>query len=206
MSVSLEIQADLVGPKVVCLAHGAGSHLNHPTMLMLADFVRAAGWSVVRFNFPYRTQGKGIPDRMPNLVEAYREAVRLCRESGPKRLVIGGHSMGGRVASMLLAEESVADGGLFFGYPLHPPGQFEKLRDAHLPPIKVPVLQINGTQDEFCNFDLMNEVQTRLSPSYQTHWVEGADHSYRVKRASGRTSAQARAEIEDTVGSWLASV
>lgn len=194
-----EVQNDAV----VILAHGAGSHAENKTMLWLSDLVRSAGASVVRFNFLYRAQGKGMPDRMPVLMETYRAVIDSIRTTmHPKKLVIGGHSMGGRVASMVEAEQQTADGLLLFGYPLHPPGQPEKLRDAHLPQIKTPTLQLSGTNDEFCTPELMKAVP--LDPSiYQIVWIEGADHSYSVKRSSGRTKADAENDIRSALVPWL---
>jgi len=192
---------------VVILAHGAGSHMEHKTLEWLAGMVREAGASVVRFNFLYRALGKGMPDRMPVLMETFRAVIANVRESNPKRLIIGGHSMGGRVASMVESEGKSADGLLLFGYPLHPPEQLEKLRDAHLAAIKTPTLQINGTQDDFCTVKIMDRVASGLDPKiWRLHWVEGADHSYTVKRASGRKKEDVTAEISQAVTGWLASL
>lgn len=187
------------GPLVV-LAHGAGSHMEHETILWLASLVREAGGRVARFNFAYRVLGKGMPDRMPKLIATYQAVVNALPRSGP--LVIGGHSMGGRVASMLLAEKKdAADGLLLFGYPLHPPGQPEKLRDAHLPAISVPVLQLSGTEDEFCTRELMERVA--LPAGYRVKWIDGADHSYSVKKSSGKTRKDAEAQIVGELRTFL---
>ncbi len=195
-------------PIIVVLGHGAGSHKLHKTMERIADLVAGAGAGVVRFDFPYRTAGRSIPDRMPVLIASYQAVVEKTRKRwGPATLVVGGHSMGGRVASMMEAEASHADGLLLFGYPLHPPGQLAKLRDAHLASIRTRTLQLNGSQDELCDRTLMDAVAARLDPSiYSLHWLEGADHSYHVKRASGRTVADIDAEIHETLASWFAEL
>ncbi len=186
------------GPKVV-LAHGAGSHLEHPTLLWLSEIVREAGGSVVRFNFGYREAGKSMPDRMPKLVEEYREVVREIQPA-----VIGGHSMGGRVASMLLAEEPVASGLLLFGYPLHPPDKPHQLRADHLPKIQVPVLQLSGTEDEFCRRDLMEEVHAGLDHDlWRLTLLNRASHSYSVKKSSGSSKIEIRRTMLDAVRTWL---
>ena len=188
--------------RVVVLAHGAGSHMDHRTMLWLSDIVRNAGAGVARFNFGYRVLGKSMPDRMPVLMETYRSVISSIREKArPVKLIIGGHSMGGRVASMIAAEGDPVDGLLLFGYPLHPPGQFDKLRDAHLPAIKCPVLQFSGTRDEFCRRDLMDAVP--VGDNYKVVWVEGADHSYSVSKASGNTKKDAENEIKQRLVSFL---
>jgi predicted alpha/beta-hydrolase family hydrolase len=145
--------------------------------------------------------GKSMPDRMPVLMETYRAVIADVRgRLSPKRLIIGGHSMGGRVASMLAAEGDDVDGLLLFAYPLHPPGQFEKLRDAHLPAIKCPVLQFSGTRDEFCRRDLMEGVA--VGDNYEVVWLEGADHSYSISKGSGNTKKAA----EESMRSGIASL
>jgi len=187
---------------VVVLAHGAGSHMEHRTMLWLSELVRQAGGAVTRFNFAYRVLGKSMPDRMPVLMETYRAVIDSVRERlAPKRLIIGGHSMGGRVASSVASEGDALDGLLLFGYPLHPPGQFEKMRDAHLPAIKCPVLQISGTRDDFCRRDLMEAVP--VGDNYNIVWIEGADHSYSISKASGNTKEGAKVMMVDALKSWM---
>lgn len=201
------IADDGEGGTVVILAHGAGSAWDGKTMEWVAQRVRDAGGRVVRFNFLYRTLGKGMPDRMPVLVKTYRAVIDSVREKlSPEKLIIGGHSMGGRTASMLESEGKTADGLLLFGYPLHPPGQPHKMRDAHLPSISTPTLQFSGTDDEFCTPALMEEVLTRLDPKvWHLHWVNGADHSYSIKKSSGNTKKDAEREITENLGPWLSS-
>lgn len=196
---------DEAHPTVCILAHGAGSHMEHKTMERLSALLRQADVRVIRFNFLYRAQGKGMPDRMPVLTSTYRAVIESVRQRfSPDRLIIGGHSMGGRAASMLSAEETVADGLILFGYPLHPPGQPEKLRDGHLASIKTPTLQMNGTQDEFCTPEIMERIAEGLDRSVWTlHWITGADHSYAVKRSTGRTSADVDSDILTTLSRWL---
>jgi pimeloyl-ACP methyl ester carboxylesterase len=107
----------------------------------VAAALRARGLGVVRFNFLYREKGAGPPDSMPRLKQCLESVVAFVRkEIGPRRLLIGGRSMGGRAASMLASEGFGCDGLLLLAYPLHPAGKPEKLRDAHLPNIRVPVL------------------------------------------------------------------
>ncbi len=190
---------------VVILAPGAGSAWDGKTVEWAAQRVRNAGGRVVRFNFLYRTLGKSMPDRMPVLIKTYRAVIDSVREKlSPEKLIIGGHSMGGRTASMLEAEGKTADGLLSFAYPLHPPGQPHKLRDAHLPSITTPTLQFSGTEDEFCTPELMEQVLARLDPKvWQLHWVAGADHSFSVKKSSGNTRKDAEKEIEAILQDWL---
>jgi predicted alpha/beta-hydrolase family hydrolase len=111
--------------------------------------------------------------------------------------------MGGRAASMLAADGFECDGLLLLAYPLHPPGQPEKLRDAHLPAIKVPVLTISGTRDAFCTRDLMEKTLKTVTTNWEMHWVEGADHSFHVPKSSRTTDAQVTEEIAETARAWV---
>lgn len=200
------VLADDDGPGVVAiLAHGAGSHMEQKTLEWLADIVREAGARVVRFNFLYRAEGRGMPDRMPVLKETYAAVIASVLERlTPGRLVIGGHSMGGRVATMLEADSRHADGLLLFGYPLHPAGEPSKLRDAHLPSIQTPALQFSGTEDALCTRELMEAAA--LPPSWTIHWLDGADHSYAIKKSSGRTRGDLAHEMRDALTPWLAQL
>ena len=114
--------------------------------------------------------------------------------------------MGGRAASMLAADGFGCDGLLLLAYPLHPAGQPAKLRDAHLPSIKLPTLCLNGTNDALCRRDLMDAVVARLRPNWTMHWLEGADHSFHVTKASGRTNADVMDEIGASTAAWIASL
>jgi hypothetical protein len=174
---------------VFVAAHGAGSHMDHRSMLQLSEVLRGRGFDVVRFNFLYREKKGRAPDRMPRLQECFSAVTkRVGLEVPGKKLIIGGRSMGGRVASMLAADGLACDGLLLLAYPLHPAGQPERLRDAHLPRIKVPVLCINGTRDALCQQDKMIKAIDRLA--WEMHWLEGKDHSFAVTDAVGDVAAR----------------
>jgi uncharacterized protein len=194
-------------PKTVFVcAHGAGGHKDDRGMVALAGALGAAGVDVVRFNFPYRDKRSGHPDPMPVLEATIADIVaRVRAERRPAKLLIGGRSMGGRAASMLAAKGFECDGVLLLAYPLHPAGQPEKLRDAHLPEIRVPVLCLNGTRDALCRRDLMEKAIAGLA-DWTMHWIEGADHSFRVLKSSGRTDDDVLAEIGRASRDWVASV
>jgi uncharacterized protein len=185
----------------VC-AHGAGGHKDDRGMLALAKALEARGIEVVRFNFPYRDKDARRPDPMPVLKATIAQvAARVREERGPAKLIIGGRSMGGRAASMLAADGFACDGLLLLAYPLHPAGQPDKLRDAHLAKIAVPVLCVNGTRDALCRRDLMERATAGLR-SWTMHWLEGADHSFRVLKSSGRTDADVLEEIGEACRRW----
>jgi predicted alpha/beta-hydrolase family hydrolase len=189
----------------VC-AHGSGGHMGDKAVLGAAGALRERGLDVVRFNFVYRERNSSRPDPMPRLMQCYAavtaHAVATVR---PDRLLIGGRSMGGRAASMLAADGYACDGLLLLAYPLHPAGQPEKLRAAHLRRIAVPVLCFNGTRDELCRRDLMQKTLESLTDLWTMHWIEGADHSFHVLKSSGRTDRAVLAEMGDATVAWLAA-
>jgi predicted alpha/beta-hydrolase family hydrolase len=190
----------------VC-AHGAGGNMSDRGMLSVAKTLREQGMDVVRFNFLYKEKRIGRPDPMPVLKKTIQAVVAQVREMmHPRVLIIGGRSMGGRAASMLAAEGFRCDGLLLLAYPLHPAGKPEQLRDTHLPAIEVPVLCLSGTRDALCRRDLMDAVLGRVGPNWTMHWLEGADHSFRVLKSSGRTDAEVLSEIGDASHAWLRSV
>lgn len=156
----------------------------------LAELVSAAGIEVVRFEFEYmekrREDGKRRgPDRAPKLVARFQEVLGIV---GPaNEVVIGGKSMGGRVASMIADQSGVA-GVVCLGYPFHPPGKPERLRTAHLETLKTPALIVQGTRDRFGTTE---EVRSyTLSSSIEVVWLEDGDHSFKPRKKSGRTLEQ----------------
>ena len=188
----------------VC-AHGAGGNMDDRAMQQTAKALRSRGFGVVRFNFLYKEKGSGRPDPMPRLKECFTAvAVRVREELQPKTLIIGGRSMGGRAASMLAADGFACDGLFLLAYPLHPPGNPDQLRDAHLPAIKVHVICFNGTRDPFCTRTLMEEVLKRVKTKWEMRWVDGADHSFHVPKSSGRTDAEVMIEIANAAEAWTA--
>jgi predicted alpha/beta-hydrolase family hydrolase len=169
------------------LAHGAGAGMTHPFMTGAAAGLADAGVSVLRFNFAYMEARRRLPDRTPVLLATWRAAIaELARRGAALPMIMGGKSMGGRMASMLAAEEGAEFPGaalVFFGYPLHPAGQTERLRDAHLPQIRVPMLFIQGTRDALAQADLIEGVVRRLAPLARLHAVADGDHSFHVRGA-----------------------
>jgi predicted alpha/beta-hydrolase family hydrolase len=190
----------------VC-AHGAGGHKEDRGMLQLAAALQPHGFDVVRFNFPYRERGSPRIDPMPVLKDSFSalvEKVRNARNTG--KLILGGRSMGGRVASMLAADGFECDGLLLAAYPLHPAGKPEKLRDAHLPSLRVPVLCLNGTRDALCRRDLMEQALRAVKAPWTMHWLEGADHAFRVLKSSGRTDDEVFREVGSAAAGWLSGI
>jgi predicted alpha/beta-hydrolase family hydrolase len=192
---------------LLVLGHGASTNMEHRGMAGYAGEFTARGLNVVRFNFLYTEKKKGPPDRMPRLMETFAAVVEKARqELQPRHLFIGGHSMGGRAASMMAADDFPCDGLILLAYPLHPSGQPEKLRDAHLPQIQAPVLCLNGTRDELCQRELMELVLPRLPATWTMHWLEGADHGFHVQKRSGRTDEDVLQEIGAVSQAWVSKI
>ena len=194
------------GGVVFVCGHGAGGHMGDRAVIGSSATLRARGVDVVRFNFPYRERGSGRPDPMPRLHRCFAAVTSRVREElRPGLLLIGGRSMGGRAASVLAAEGHPCHGVLLFAYPLHPPGQPEKLRTAHLSQISVPVLCFNGTRDDFCRRDLMEAAVAEVGKRWTMHWLDGADHSFRVQKRSGTTDEAVLTEVGDITKAWVST-
>jgi len=192
------------GVVFVC-AHGAGGSMDDRGMLSTAKTLRSRGIGVVRFNFLYKEKGSGRPDPMPRLKECVAAVVAHSRdELNPKMLIIGGRSMGGRAASMLAADGFECNGMMLLAYPLHPAGLPDKLRDAHLPSIRVPVIAFSGTRDPLCRRDLMEAALKTVTTDWEMRWIEGADHSFHVLKTSGRTDSEVLIEIGNFAEAWVA--
>jgi predicted alpha/beta-hydrolase family hydrolase len=182
------------GKRIVILAHGAGAPMDSPFMTAIAEGLAADGLRVARFEFPYMAERRQSgrrkpPDREPVLIDTWRCAIAALGK--PDKLVIGGKSMGGRMASLVADEAGVA-GLVCLGYPFHPPGKPDKLRTAHLEKLRTPALIVQGTRDPFGTKD--DVAAYILSKKIRLHWVEDGDHDLKPRRASGRTHAEALAE------------
>lgn len=177
----------------VALAHGAGAPMDSPFMAAFAEGLAAAGLRVARFEFPYmarrRAEGtKRPPDRAPVLLDAWRAVIG---ELGAGNLVIGGKSMGGRMASMV-ADEAGVRGLVCLGYPFHAPGRPEKPRTEHLELLETPTLIVQGTRDTLGNAE--DVAGYALSPAIRVRWLADGDHGFKPRKASGRTEAENWAE------------
>ena len=192
------------GDTVVVLGHGAGGTRQTPMLVDLAEALGASGRAALLYNFPYTERGSRRPDSPSVLETVAREAAEVALEqTGAGRLVLGGRSMGGRIASQVAAAGARADGLAFLAYPLHPPGRHEKRREAHLPGIAAPMLFVQGTRDAFAREDLLNGLIERLGERAELHSVEGADHSFRVLKRSGRTPDDVAEEVRSALLGWL---
>ena len=195
----------LPGRAAACvLAPGAGSGMEHPSLVGLAEAVARAGFVACRFNFPYREAGRRLPDRLPALVAAYGAVVEHLRADPTLAvpwIAIGGRSMGGRVASHLAASGAAVRALVFLAFPLHPAGRPSTTRAAHLATLQVPMLFVQGTRDALSTWSLL-EPMVRALPAATLHAVDGADHSLTVPRRQRPPDAVAT-EVRDTVVGWL---
>jgi predicted alpha/beta-hydrolase family hydrolase len=205
--VSFLIDGPADAPATVLLAHGAGAPMDSASMTDAARALAATGLRVVRFEFPYmaaRREGRRPPPpRADRLGPDYRAAVDRLAARGP--LVIGGKSMGGRVASMvadgLFAEGRIA-GLLCLGYPFHPPDKPAELRTAHLDALRAPTLIVQGTRDPFgTRVEVAGYV---LSPSIRILWVEDGDHDLKARKSvTGASGAETLALWAGAVRGWI---
>lgn len=181
---------------LLVLWHGAGGDIDERSLVALSRAAAEAGALVVRARFPYRVAGKRAPDRMPALVESARSTIAAARalpDGERRRLALGGRSMGGRVASMLVADGFPAQALVFLSYPLHPAGKPEQLRDAHLPAIPCPMLFVEGDRDTLCDLSLLRPVLERIGARAELVVFPGADHG--MKKAPAAEIVRAATEF-----------
>lgn len=189
--------------RTLVLAHGAGGPMNSPFLNAVAAGVASKGVRVVRFEFPYmraRRQGggRGAPDREPVLRESWLAVIGQL--GGGERLVIGGKSLGGRIAS-LIADEAGVEGLVCLGYPFHPPGNPDRLRTKHLATLRTPTLIVQGSRDPFGRREEV--LAYSLSPNIRIVWIEDGDHSLKPRARSGRTETQSLEEAIAAVCEFL---
>jgi uncharacterized protein len=193
------------------LAHGAGAGQHSPFMAGFADALAALGADLITFNFLYTERKRRLPDRAPALESCYRAVITAARDridSAQHALFIGGKSMGGRIATQVAAADAglPVTGLVLLGYPLHPPGQPDRLRDAHLPGVARPMLFVQGTHDTFGTPDELAPILARVAPAPTMHPVAGGDHSFKLRgRAKGRQTAVFE-EIQGAIARWMSAV
>lgn len=191
------------------LAHGAGAGQGHPWMRARARDLADRGVRTVTFDFPYITAGRKVPDRAPVLTEAWRTVVAEVASRFPvEPLAIGGKSMGGRMATMLLAEAdapAAVRGCVALGYPLHPPGKPDQLRVAHLGAIRVPLLVIQGERDPFGGGDEIRQAFVAAGARPDVVDVPAGGHGFEVRGRDARP-ADVYARVADVVAQWLGTL
>lgn len=190
----------------IVIAHGAGAGMNHPFLVGFSDALNASGFATLRFNFPYMEQGRRFPDRPPKAIAAWREVMQQAQDRSETELVWAcGKSFGGRMASMAAAEGMETDGLIFLGYPLHPPGKPEKIRDEHLVSVEAPMLFLQGSNDTFARKVLLDAVVAKLGRRATLQYVPDADHSFAIK-GTKRSPQEIGASLAPAVASHIARV
>src|ERR1041385_2608146 len=197
----------------VVLGHGAGASQTSGFMRMFAKGLAARGLDVMTFNFIYMEQGRSVPDQKPKLEACFRAVIETAlkqKKLKQNRLVIGGESMGGRIASQVMAEEvPFADqvaGLVFLGYPLHPPGNPEKLRVEHLEHIQKPMLFVQGTRDALGTPDEIQPFVKNLRPPAKIYAIEGGDHSFKAPKKFGVDQPQIYENAMDEIVRWAVTI
>jgi uncharacterized protein len=187
----------------VVLAHGAGAGMRSEFMEVMATALAGGGLDVWRFEFLYMANGRRSPDRAQVLEETWRHVMDGVRGKSDLPLFVGGKSMGGRIASQVVAAGADADGLVFLGYPLHPPGKPERLRAEHLAAIRSPMMFVEGARDPFCPLDTLEEVLSGIKAKTEIVVIPDGDHSYKVRKSSGRSTAEAWDEVSGAVRDWV---
>jgi|SRR5882724_8658432 len=189
----------------IVLGHGAGADQMSAFMRMAATGLAARGFDAMTFNFLYKEKGKGVPDPKAKLESCYLAVIDAALKNKKltgNKLVIGGKSMGGRIASQVAAEHSEGiDGLVFLGYPLHPPGRPDKLRDEHLAEIKAPMLFVQGSRDAFGSEDEIRAIIKKHRLRAALYPIEKGDHSFKVPKTL-KPQQQVYEEVMDEVARW----
>lgn len=191
------------------VAHGAGAGMKHPFLTSVANELAGRGIATLRYQFPYMEQGSKRPDA-PKLCHAtVRAAVQTAARLVPGLpLFAGGKSFGGRMTSQAQAAEALPGvrGLVFLGFPLHPPGKPSDERAKHLFDVRIPMLFLQGTRDEFADLQLLEPLGKQLGDRATLKLFQDADHSFHVPARSGRKDAEVRAELLDAMAHWIKSV
>ena len=191
----------------VIVAHGAGNDREHPLIVTISEGLAEAGFLTLRFNFLYREMGRRAPDAQSTLVLTWQAVSQFLKEHPVYRtneIVAAGKSMGGRVASQMVADGLLpASRLIFLGYPLHPPGKKERMRDTHLYHIRIPMLFFVGTRDPLCDLEQLRNVLERLEAPSDLDTIEGGDHSFRLRKSADTTQQQVYDRILRKTVDWL---
>jgi len=192
------------------LAHGAGANQTSSFMVRFSTALAAHGIDTMTFNFVYTEEGRRLPDRNDKLESCYRAVIdaacaeKFNKDAHRRKLVIGGKSMGGRIASQVAAAGHDGVAGLvFLGYPLHPPGRPDKLRSKHLPDIRAPMLFVQGSRDAFGTPDELRPIMDELKAAADLCVVEDGDHSFKVTKRSAMSQDQVYDFALDEIVRWL---
>ena len=191
---------------LLVLAHGAGNDMDNPFLSYVHEGVAASGIASLKFNFPYKEAGRRAPDSKSKLEGTWRSVLRWARRHPELRdcaFFVAGKSLGGRIASQVVAQGESVDGLVFLGYPLHPVGKKDQLRTAHFDALRAPALFIEGTRDRLCDLSLLrSELEGRDWPT-DVYVVEDGDHSFNVPKRMGVPQEKIWEDIVAKVCEWI---
>jgi len=191
------------------LGHGAGANQTSGFMRLFASGLAARGFDVMTFNFIYMEQGRSVPDHKAKLETCFRSVIEAALKKLKKnRLIVGGKSMGGRIASQVIAGEDISEvaGLVFLGYPLHPPGNPAKLRVEHLQQVRRPMLFVQGTRDSLGTPEEIQPFVKTLRPPATIYAIEGGDHSFKAPKKFGLPQEQIYEAAMDAIDRWARSI
>ena len=191
---------------VLVLAHGAGAGMAHKSMTAIAEGLAERGVATLRYNFLYMERGSKRPDAPALAHAAVRAAVAQAARLAPDLpLFAGGRSFGGRMTSQAQAAQPLAGvrGLVFFAFPLHPPAKPGVERAEHLAEIKIPLLFLQGSRDEFARLDLLESTVDALGDLATLKLLDAADHAFHVPAKTGRKDADVLGEALDTACAWM---
>lgn len=193
------------------LGHGAGASQTSGFMCMFAQGLAARGIDTMTFNFIYMEQGRSVPDQKPKLEACYRAVIETAlkhKKLKNNKLFVGGKSMGGRIASQVVAaeDESEVAGLVFLGYPLHPPGQSTKLRVEHLEHVKKPMLFVQGTRDALGTPEEIQPHIKNLRPVAKIYAIEGGDHSLKAPKKFGAPQEHVYEAAMNEIDRWVRTI
>jgi hypothetical protein len=204
-----DVSALLVRPEgarlLYVLAHGAGAGMRHPFLETIAQRLAECGIATLRYQFPYMERHSQRPDPPAVAIAAVGAAVAAAARAAPGvPLVAGGKSFGGRMTSAAQAAAPLPGvrGLVFLGFPLHPPGRPGVERARHLADVRIPMLFLQGTRDEFADVALLQPVVTKLGALATLHRVDGGDHSFKVLKRTGRGEADVMTELVTAIDAW----
>jgi predicted alpha/beta-hydrolase family hydrolase len=191
----------------IVFAHGAANDMNNPVIVAAADGLARAGYTCLRFNFPYREKNKKSPDPEHRLVHAWQQAIAFLQDKDSHyfpTIIAVGKSLGARIASQAAAAGEIhPDRLIFLGYPLHAPGKKENLRDAHLYKIPIPMLFFEGTRDPFCDLAILEKVFKKLTCPRELEIIDGADHSFKLPTSDPRPEDAVHEQIIEKCLKWI---
>ncbi len=191
----------------IVFAHGAANDMHNPVIAAVADGLAREGFTCLRFNFPYREKNKKSPDPEHRLVHAWQQAIAFLenKEShGCTTIIAAGKSLGARIAAQAAAAGEIhPDRLIFLGYPLHAPGKKEKLRDAHLYKIPIPMLFFEGTRDPFCDLSILEKVFEKLTNHRILEIIDKGDHSFKLPKSDPRPEQAVHDQIIEKCLEWI---